>query len=36
MKKKQKGISEEIKVKMCKRAVRSGVCPHCCEKCAWR
>lgn len=20
---------------MCKRTVREGLCPHCCEKCAW-
>lgn len=20
---------------MCKKTVREGLCPHCCEKCAW-
>ena len=32
------GIIKEFEVdksKMCRRAVDSGVCPNCCEKCAW-
>ena len=32
---KQKGNSDEVKKKMCERSVLSGVCPHCCDKCAW-
>lgn len=34
-KKKAKENSDEIKRKMCERAVLGGVCPHCCDKCAW-
>ena len=34
-KKKAKENSDEIKRKMCERAVLSSVCPHCCDKCAW-
>ena len=34
-KEKQKGNSDEVKRKMCERSVLSGVCPHCCDKCAW-
>lgn len=27
--------SDEVKRKMCERAVQSGVCPHACDICAW-
>ena len=32
------GVVKEVKIDksvMCRRAVESGVCPNCCEKCAW-
>lgn len=27
--------SDEIKREMCGRSIRSGVCPHDCDRCAW-
>lgn len=33
--KKAKENSDEIKRKMCERAVQGGVCPHNCDICAW-
>jgi len=32
---KRKENSDEIKREMCKKSVLSGVCPKCCDKCAW-
>lgn len=31
----KKEVSDETKIEMCSRAIQSGVCPHCCECCAW-
>ena len=33
--KKAKENSDEAKRKMCESAVKSGVCPHTCDICAW-
>lgn len=33
--KKAKENSDEVKRKMCERALHSGVCPHACDICAW-
>ena len=33
--KKAKENSDEVKRKMCERAVQGGVCPHTCDICAW-
>lgn len=35
-KQEEKCVSDEAKREMCRRAMRSGVCPRTCECCAWR
>lgn len=32
---KRKENSDEIKREMCKKSVKSGVCPEACDICAW-
>lgn len=32
----EKSASDDAKKEMCRRAMRSGVCPRDCECCAWR
>ncbi len=34
-KEKAKENSDEAKREMCGRSIRSGVCPHDCDRCAW-
>ena len=33
--KKKKENSDEVKREMCKKSVKSGVCPKDCDRCAW-
>jgi hypothetical protein len=34
-KKEPAGLTCDVAVKMCRKACESGVCPKCCDKCAW-
>ena len=33
--KKREENSDELKREMCSKALKSGVCPHDCDRCAW-
>jgi hypothetical protein len=34
-KKEPAGLTRDVADKMCRKVRESGVCPKCCEKCAW-